>query len=158
MSRYCVLPLNVQPVPAAHVGATPGAASFPLPDLTCDALRNLWAKHRHPRLLFPNPTGSPERIRQTTTHMGTGGTQQAVKALVAECGIKKRSPSTPCATATSCTTSTFTSCPCPSSRDRSATGPSRPRAPTSTPLMKLWLRPTTDAVRTAPLHNRRRLE
>ncbi len=71
----------------------------PLPDLTCKALRALWAKHRHPHLLFPNPVGSPERIRQATTHMDRGGTQQAVKALVAECGIKKRSPSIPCATA-----------------------------------------------------------
>jgi hypothetical protein len=48
--------------------------------------------------LFPNPTGSPERIRQATTHMDRGGTQQAVKALVAECGIKKRFQSIPYAT------------------------------------------------------------
>ena len=70
----------------------------PLPDLTCDALRKLWARHRHPQLLFPNPTGSPERIRQAITHMDRGGTQQAVKALVTECGIKKRFQSIPCAT------------------------------------------------------------
>jgi integrase len=67
----------------------------PLPDLTCQALRALWAKHRHPRLLFPNPVGSPERIRQATTHMDRGGAQQAVKALLAECQIKKRSLSIP---------------------------------------------------------------
>lgn len=70
----------------------------PLPDLTYRALRALWVKHRHPRLLFPNPVGSPERIRQATTHMDRGGAQQAVKALVAECGIKKRSQSILCAT------------------------------------------------------------
>lgn len=70
----------------------------PLPDLTYQGLRALWAKHRHPRLLFPNPVGSPERIRKATTHMDRGGVQQAVKALVTECGIKKRSPSIPCAT------------------------------------------------------------
>ena len=63
----------------------------PLPDLTYRALRALWAKHRHPRLLFPNPVGAPERIRAATTHMDRGGVQQAVKALVTECGIKKRS-------------------------------------------------------------------
>lgn len=63
----------------------------PLPDLTHQALRALWAKHRHPHLLFPNPVGSPERIRQATHHMDRGGTQQAVKALVMACGIKKRS-------------------------------------------------------------------
>lgn len=67
----------------------------PLPDLTCQALRTLWSKHRHPRLLFPNPVGSPERIQQATNHMDRGGTQQAVKALVTECGIKKRSLSIP---------------------------------------------------------------
>jgi len=67
----------------------------PLPDLTCQALRALWAKHRHPRLLFPNPVGSPERIRQATSHMDRGGTQKAVKVLLGECGIKKRSLSIP---------------------------------------------------------------
>ncbi len=71
----------------------------PLPDLTCSALRVLWAKHRHPRLLFPNTVGSPARIRRATTHMDRGGTQKAVKVLLGECGIKKRSPFTPCATA-----------------------------------------------------------
>lgn len=62
----------------------------PLPDLTYQALRALWCKHRHPRLLFPNAVGSPERILRATTHMNRGGTQAAVKALVTECGIKKR--------------------------------------------------------------------
>jgi len=71
----------------------------PLPDVTYQALRSLWAKHRHPRLLFPNAVGSPERIRQAASHMDRGGVQKAVKALLAECGIKKRFPFTPCATA-----------------------------------------------------------
>ena len=71
----------------------------PLPDLTYNALRMLWAKHRHPRLLFPNGVGSAERIRQATTHMDRGGTQKAMKVVLGECGIKKRSPFTPCATA-----------------------------------------------------------
>ncbi len=71
----------------------------PLPDLTYQALRVLWMRHRHPRLLFPNATGSMERIRQATTHMDRGGTQAAMKAVVQQCRIKKKSPSTPCATA-----------------------------------------------------------
>ena len=70
----------------------------PLPDLTYRALRALWRKHRHPRLLFPNAVGSLERIRRATTHMDRGGTQAAMKAVVAQCGIKKKSPSTPCVT------------------------------------------------------------
>jgi integrase len=61
----------------------------PLPDLTCRALRALWCKHRNPRLLFPNPVGSPARIQNATTHMDRGGAQKALKVLLTECGIKK---------------------------------------------------------------------
>ena len=61
----------------------------PLPDLTLQALRALWAKHRHPILLFPNPSGSPERIQKATSHMNRGGAQGAMKAVVSDCGIKK---------------------------------------------------------------------
>jgi len=71
----------------------------PLPDVTYQALRSFWATHRNPRLLFPAFVGSSERIRQATSPMNCGSVQQAVKALLAECGIKKRFPSTPCATA-----------------------------------------------------------
>lgn len=70
----------------------------PLPDLTLQALRALWAKHRHPALLFPSSAGSPDRIRQATTHMDRGGTQKAFKVMIAQCGVKKRFPSIPCAT------------------------------------------------------------
>jgi len=71
----------------------------PLPDLTYRALRTLWCKHRNPRLLFPSPVGSPARIRKATTHMDRGGSQSAMKAVVAQCGIKKKYRSIPCATA-----------------------------------------------------------
>ncbi len=70
----------------------------PLPELTCRALRALWLRHRHPRLLFPNATGSLQQIRSATTHMDRGGAQLAMKAVVQQCGIKKKSPSTRCAT------------------------------------------------------------
>jgi integrase/recombinase XerD len=63
----------------------------PLPDLTYHALRALWRKHRNPCLLFPNAVGSAERIQSATTHMDRGGTQAAMKAVVAQCGIKKKS-------------------------------------------------------------------
>lgn len=65
----------------------------PLPDLTYQALRALWCKHRNPNWLFPNAVGSPERIQAATTHMNLGGTQAAMKAVVNQCGIKKKSPS-----------------------------------------------------------------
>ena len=70
----------------------------PLPDLTYQALRALWCKHRNPCWLFPNAVGSAERIRSATTHMDRGGTQAAMKAVVKQCGIKKKSRFTPCAT------------------------------------------------------------
>ena len=63
---------------------------IPLPDLTLQGLRELWRKHRHPDLLFPNAKGSLKTIQQTTTHMDRGGTQNAMKRVVAECGIKKK--------------------------------------------------------------------
>lgn len=66
---------------------------MPLPDLTLRALRTLWTKHRHPKLLFPNLTGSAERIQQATHHMDRGGAQNAMKMVVKECGIKKKCPS-----------------------------------------------------------------
>jgi integrase len=71
----------------------------PLPSLTCQALRALWCKHRHPYFLFPNARGSMETVRQATTHMNRGSTQVAMKMLVKECGIKKKSQSTPSVTA-----------------------------------------------------------
>jgi integrase/recombinase XerD len=63
----------------------------PLPDLTYQALRALWCKHRNPSWLFPNAVGPPERIQKATTHMNRGGTQAAMKAVVTQCGIKKKS-------------------------------------------------------------------
>ena len=63
----------------------------PLPDLTYQALRALWLKHRNPCWLFPSAAGSPEDIRSATTHMDRGGTQAAMKAVVEQCGIKKKS-------------------------------------------------------------------
>ncbi len=67
----------------------------PLPDRTLHALRVLWTKHRHPTLLFPNARGSLATIKQATTHMNTGGTQSAMKAVVTACNIKKKCPFTP---------------------------------------------------------------
>ena len=67
----------------------------PLPDFTLQALRALWCKHRNPNLIFPNANGSVETIQKATTHMDRGGTQKAMKVVVEECGIKKKSTSTP---------------------------------------------------------------
>ncbi len=64
---------------------------LPLPDLTLNALRVLWSKHRHPTLLFPNPVGKPETIKQAKNHMDRGGAQNAMRAVVKDCKIKKKS-------------------------------------------------------------------
>lgn len=61
----------------------------PLPDRTLNALRILWREHRHPKLIFPNYRGSAETIIKAASHMNTGSTQQAMKAVVAACNIKK---------------------------------------------------------------------
>lgn len=66
---------------------------LPLPDVTLRALRVLWSKHRHPTFLFPNPVGKPENIQQAVNHMDRGGAQSAMKAVVKDCKIKKKSPS-----------------------------------------------------------------
>jgi len=70
----------------------------PLPDLTLLALRELWRRHHHPKLIFPNGTGSLKTIQQATTYMDRGGAQKAMKVVVTECGIKKKSLYTPFAT------------------------------------------------------------
>ena len=61
----------------------------PLPDLALQALRALWRKHRHPFWLFPNANGSLKTIQQANNHMDRGGVQSAMKAVVAQCSIKK---------------------------------------------------------------------
>lgn len=67
----------------------------PLPDLTYQALRELWKRHRHPNLIFPNSNSSLKTIQQATTHMDRGGAQKVMKIVVAECGIKKKFLFTP---------------------------------------------------------------
>ena len=67
----------------------------PLPDLALQGLRELWAKHKNPKLLFPKASGSFTTIQKATTHMDRGGAQKAMKIVVAECGIKKKSPCIP---------------------------------------------------------------
>jgi len=67
---------------------------IPIPDLTLHALRVLWSKHRHPRLLFPNPVGKVENIHRAKNHMDRGGAQNAMRAVVKDCKIKKKFPYT----------------------------------------------------------------
>lgn len=71
-----------------HIRAAKGGKDryVPLPDLTLQSLRRFWTTHRHPRLLFPNPVGG----RFAATAMDRGGVQAAMKAAVADCGIRRK--------------------------------------------------------------------
>jgi integrase/recombinase XerD len=62
----------------------------PITDKLLHMLRRWWASHRHPRLIFPNPTGGPDRVRQATSSMDRGGVQAAMSAAVAETRIGRR--------------------------------------------------------------------
>jgi len=62
----------------------------PLPDLTYHALKILWKKHRNPKFIFPNAKSASE-LHNAKTHMPVGSVQQAMKTVVAECNIKKKS-------------------------------------------------------------------
>lgn len=53
----------------------------PLPDLTLQALRFLWARHRHPKLIFPNPQRSLKTIHKAKMHMNKGGTWRAMNVI-----------------------------------------------------------------------------
>lgn len=71
---------------------------LPVPDKTLLALRVLWSKHRHPVFLFPNAARYPTNIINVTSHMSRGGTQQAMRAMVKDSLIKKKSRYTRCDT------------------------------------------------------------
>jgi site-specific recombinase XerD len=62
----------------------------PLPEVTLDVLRRFWATHRHPKLLFPNPSGGVEQMHRAAGPMDRGGVQLAIKAAVADCGIQRK--------------------------------------------------------------------
>jgi site-specific recombinase XerD len=53
-------------------------------------LRKWWKSHENPRLLFPNPNGGAQRMREAVAPMHCGGVQAAMRAAVASCGIHLR--------------------------------------------------------------------
>ncbi len=72
----------------------------PLPQATLVMLRRFWQTHRHPELLFPNRHGGLRGARSATSPLDRGGVQKTLRQVAAECGLKKRSRRTACATAT----------------------------------------------------------
>ncbi len=71
----------------------------PLPDITLDVLRRFWQTHRNPDLLFPNRRGGLENARSACTPLDCAGVQKALHLVTQDCGLKKRSRRTACATA-----------------------------------------------------------
>ena len=72
----------------------------PLPQATLSVLRRFWQTHRHPELLFPNRHAGLKGAHLATSPLDRGGVQITLRKVAAECGLKKRSPRTACATAT----------------------------------------------------------
>jgi site-specific recombinase XerD len=62
----------------------------PLPDATLLALRSYWKQHRNPLLLFPNATNKYRSLAEAKTGMERSTVQNAFKAAVAGCNIKKK--------------------------------------------------------------------
>jgi site-specific recombinase XerD len=70
----------------------------PLPTATYQLLRGFWKRHRNPVLLFPNRHGGLAGARSAKTALDRGGVQNALRAVVESCGLKKRFRPTVCAT------------------------------------------------------------
>lgn len=71
----------------------------PLPEVTLATLRRFWQTHRHPQLLFPNRHGGLAGAQRAASPLDRGGVQKTLRQVAAQCGLKKRSPRTACATA-----------------------------------------------------------
>ncbi len=71
----------------------------PLPGKTLDMLRAFWKLHQHPLFLFPNRKRGLKNAYLVETPLNKGGIQTAMKVVIKQVGIKKRSLVTPFATA-----------------------------------------------------------
>lgn len=61
----------------------------PLPANALEVLREFWAVHRNPVLLFPSRQKGLKGASCATTHMDRGGVQQALRQVAADIGLKK---------------------------------------------------------------------
>ena len=71
----------------------------PLPEATLGVLRRFWQTHRNPELLFPNRHGGLSGAHVARTPLDAGGIQKTLHLVTQDCGLKKRSHHTVCATA-----------------------------------------------------------
>lgn len=72
----------------------------PLPRATLTVLRRFWQTHRNPELIFPNRLGGLKGAQLARTPLDRGGVQKTLRQVATDCGLKKRSHPTACATAT----------------------------------------------------------
>jgi site-specific recombinase XerD len=70
----------------------------PLPAATLSVLRRFWATHRNPELMFPNRLGGLKGATAARTPLDRGGVQKTLRQVATDCGLKKRSRRTACAT------------------------------------------------------------
>lgn len=77
----------------------------PMPQATHRLLQRFWLMHRNPLLLFPNRLGGLRGAATATSPLDRGGVQRTLRRVTADCGLKKRSRLTACATATPPTSS-----------------------------------------------------
>ena len=84
-----------------HIRAAKGNKDrlVPLPDATLALLRRFWQLHRHPVRLFPNRHAGLQGAQRATSPLDRGGVQRTLRKVAQQCGLKKRSPRTACATA-----------------------------------------------------------
>ncbi len=71
----------------------------PLPQNTLMVLRKFWHVHKHPTFIFPNRKRGLRNAHLVETPLDRGGVQTAMKKVVTEMGLKKRSLAIHCATA-----------------------------------------------------------
>ncbi len=71
----------------------------PLPENTLHVLRRFWTVHHHPDLLFPSRRRGLKNACLVDRPLDRSGIQSAMKAVVGELGIKKKSRATRSATA-----------------------------------------------------------
>lgn len=66
----------------------------PLPLATLQVLRQFWALHRHPILMFPNRTRGLKGAHLAESPLDRGGVQKTIGLVTKEMGLKKRFPVT----------------------------------------------------------------
>ena len=71
----------------------------PLPVNTLRLLKKFWKVYQHPHFIFPSRKRGVKIAHPVTVPIDRGGIQVAMKKVITQLGIKKKSHATPCVTA-----------------------------------------------------------